>query len=478
LLLAIGPALGFWYRTRQKEFAERRLLHLTNHDPLTGLMNRNGWLAILSENLAARASDAKPGTLFHVYAEGVKDASETLAPATADHVLTTLAGRLIGIAGDATLVARIGTDKFAVYLREVEDEVDSAERARDILSRLKEPVHYDNALLVSHACIGIAMAPADGKNHIDLSKSADVALGSARQAGRNTYRFFDMEVERKASARREIESLIEEALRLGYFRLHFQPVYELRTGKLRSFEALVRLEHPKKGMISPAQFITIAENAGFIDGIGSWCIEEACRTAANWPAHLTVAVNLSPLQFISGSLISTVQRALIKARFPAYRLELEVTEGLLLNDDELVGEQLKILQNMGVRVVLDDFGSGYSSLNYLWRFPFAKIKIDQVFVRAIVTNASARGVLRTIISLGRSLGLPITAEGVETEEQVAFLRKLKCDLVQGYLFSRPVPATDVAAIIMKDFAGALAQTPHEEPEPEEEPRKTHEHVLR
>jgi diguanylate cyclase (GGDEF)-like protein len=476
LLLAIGPAIGFWYRTRQKEFAERKLLHFANHDPVTGLMNRNGWLGYLSEMLSARSADAKPSALLHIYAEGVRAANEALVPAAVDHVLTTIAERLVQLAGDSSRVARISNDSFALYLPAVEDAVEAAQRVREILSRLKEPVRYEDSNLVSHASIGIAIAPADGKDHIDLSKAAEVALGSARQSGRNNYRFFDMEVERKATAQREMESLIEDALRQGYFKLHFQPVFELRSGKLRSFEALVRLDHPEKGLISPAEFIAVAENTGIIDGIGAWCIEEACRTAANWPVDLTVAVNLSPLQFTSGSLISTVQRALSRARFPAYRLELEVTEGLLLNDDELVGEQLKILQNMGVRVVLDDFGSGYSSLNYLWRFPFAKIKIDQAFVRAIVTNASARGVLRTIIALGRSLGLPITAEGVETEEQVNFLRKLKCDLVQGYLFSRPVPATEVAAIIMKDFAAILEQEGRVQPEADEEPSALHEQL--
>jgi diguanylate cyclase (GGDEF)-like protein len=468
LLLAIGPAIGFWYRTRQKEFAERKLIHFANHDPLSGLMNRNGWLGFLSEALSTRTPDAKPAALLHIYTEAVRAANETLVPAAADHVLMTIADRLVALAGDSSRVARIGNDSFALYIPSVEDAVEAAQRVREVLAKLKEPVKYEDSTLVSHASIGIAIAPADGKDHIDLSKAAEVALSTSRQSGRNNYNFFDMEVERKAVTRREMESLIEEALRLGYFKLHFQPVFELRTGKLRTFEALVRLDHPEKGLIPPNEFITVAENAGVIDSIGAWCIEEACRTAANWPQDLTVAVNLSPLQFTSGSLISTVQRALSKARFPAYRLELEVTEGLLLNDDELVGEQLKILQNMGVRVVLDDFGSGYSSLNYLWRFPFAKIKIDQAFMRAIVTNASARGVLRTIIALGRSLGLPITAEGVETEEQVTFLRKLKCDLVQGYLFSRPVPATELAAIIMKDFAVILEQKNWTQPEAEED----------
>jgi diguanylate cyclase (GGDEF)-like protein len=456
LLLAIGPAIGFWYRTRQKEFAERQLVHLANHDSLTGLRNRSGWSTFLAEALAERPTDAKPAALFHIYTEGAKAASESLAPAAADDVLLRVAKRLVRHAGDPSHVARIGNDSFALYVPEIADAVEAAQHAREILSSLKDPIDYEGASLVSPSMIGIAMAPADGKDHIDLSRAAEIALTAARQAGRNIYRFFDTEVERNAVARREMERLIDEALRNNYFKLHFQPVFELKTGKLRSFEALVRLDHPARGMISPADFIQVAESTGFIDALGGWCLEEACRTASNWPADLTVAVNLSPLQFTSGALISTVQRALSKTRFPAYRLELEVTEGVLLNDDELVGEQLKILQNMGVRVVLDDFGSGYSSLNYLWRFPFSKIKIDQAFVRAIVPNPSARGVLRTIVALGRTLGLPITAEGVETEEQVALLRKMRCDLVQGYLFSRPVPATDVAAIIMKDFATVLA----------------------
>src|SRR5207248_2717179 len=197
LLLAIGPAIGFWYRTRQKEFAERKLIHFANHDPLTGLMNRNGWLAFLSETLSARAADAKPGALFYVYAEAVRAANETLMPAAVDHVLMTIAERLVDLAGDSSRVARIGNDSFSLYIPDVADAVETAQHARQILSRLKEPIKSEDSTLLSHASIGIAIAPADGRDHIDLSKAAEIALSSARQAGRNNYRFFDTEIERK-----------------------------------------------------------------------------------------------------------------------------------------------------------------------------------------------------------------------------------------------------------------------------------------
>jgi EAL domain-containing protein (putative c-di-GMP-specific phosphodiesterase class I) len=234
-------------------------------------------------------------------------------------------------------------------------------------------------------------------------------------------------------------------------------VFELRSGRLTGFEALIRLNHPHYGSISPAEFIPVAESIGLIGDIGSWTLETACQMAAQWPDPLKVAVNLSPLQFRNGSMIAFARRSLEQARFPAYRLELEVTEGVLLDDTEYVREQLRALQETGVGIVLDDFGAGYSSLGYLWQFPFNKLKIDQSFVRAMDSKSNVRNILRAIIGLGRSLNLPITAEGVETAEQADYLRSLDCTEAQGYYFGRPVPATEVAAIILRNFT-ETAQT--------------------
>jgi EAL domain-containing protein (putative c-di-GMP-specific phosphodiesterase class I) len=300
--------------------------------------------------------------------------------------------------------------------------------------------------------IGLALAPTDGKNATDLLKSADVALLSSKSAGRNSYRFFDSDTENTLRKRRAIESAVKEACEQKLFELHYQPVFELRTNRLTGFEALIRLNHPHHGLISPAEFIPVAESIGLIGDIGAWTLETACQMASQWPDPLKVAVNLSPLQFRNGSMIASARRSLELAKFPAYRLELEVTEGLLLDDTDYVREQLRALQETGVGIVLDDFGAGYSSLGYLWQFPFNKLKIDQSFVRAMDTKSNVRNILRAIIGLGRSLNLPITAEGVETPEQAEYLRSLDCTEAQGYHFGRPIPATEVAAIILRNFA--------------------------
>jgi EAL domain-containing protein (putative c-di-GMP-specific phosphodiesterase class I) len=307
--------------------------------------------------------------------------------------------------------------------------------------------------------IGLALAPTDGRTAADLLKSADVALVSSKTAGRNSYRFFDSDTENSLRKRRAIESAVKEACEQKLFELHYQPVFELRTSRLTGFEALIRLNHPQHGSISPAEFIPVAESMGLIGDIGAWTLETACQMASQWPDPLKVAVNLSPLQFRNGSMIAFARRSLEQAKFPAYRLELEVTEGVLLDDTEYVREQLRALQETGVGIVLDDFGAGYSSLGYLWQFPFNKLKIDQSFVRAMDSKSNVRNILRAIIGLGRSLNLPITAEGVETAEQAEYLRSLDCTEAQGYHFGRPVPATEVAAIILRNFADTSPVTP-------------------
>jgi EAL domain-containing protein (putative c-di-GMP-specific phosphodiesterase class I) len=253
----------------------------------------------------------------------------------------------------------------------------------------------------------------------------------------------------------EVQRALNDAVATQSFRLEFQPVYKIKSGELVGFESLMRFEDPQLGPISPAEFIPAAEQSGLISRLGAWCLEEACRVAAEWPAHLVVAVNLSPAQFYSGTLIGDVHRALNLAKFPAYRLEVEITEGTLLHQSEIVMEQLRILREMGVAVVLDDFGTGYSSLSYLWKFPFSKIKIDRAFAAALDNTASARGILRSIVRLGRSLGLSVTAEGIETARQLTVLRELGCDLAQGFLLGRPACVADVAAIVLRNFAQAM-----------------------
>lgn len=454
LLLALGPAAGFWYRTRQKKRAELQLAYFSRHDTLTGQLNRPAWMTAVEEFVAGLEPGAEGMAVMHIHLGGVASANGIHGNVAGDHLLSVTARRLGEAAQHDALIARISGDKFGILLKDV-DAIAAARAAKAMIAGATLPIDWQGRSLATHISIGIALHPHDGNNQSSLSKAADLSLTMAREAGQSCYRFFDPSIEIRAAKLRELERIVAEACEKNYLELHYQPVYELRSGKLNGFEALLRLKHPQKGYIPPAEFIPVAERTGEIDRIGIWCLEEACATAVNWPSDITVSVNLSPLQFDSGSLIGTLRRVFDKTRFPAYQLELEITEGLLLGDSDAVRTQLTAMNDMGIRIVLDDFGTGYSSFTYLWKFPFAKIKIDQAFVRAMEENASVLGIVRTIILLGRSLGLPVTAEGIEAPSQAALLRRLRCDLGQGYLFSRPVPATEVARLIMAHYAGTL-----------------------
>jgi EAL domain-containing protein (putative c-di-GMP-specific phosphodiesterase class I) len=299
---------------------------------------------------------------------------------------------------------------------------------------------------------GIALCPKDGSTVADLLRSAELALAAAREQEAPGYGFFDPLPAAAAVRRREVQRAVAAAHASDKLRLVYQPVHQMRSGELSGFEALMRLDDPELGAVPPSEFIPAAEQAGLIGEVGSWALDEACRTAALWPDHLVVAVNLSPAQFLSGALVQTIRQALERHGLPAYRLEVEITEGTLIKESELVLGQLRILREMGVGVALDDFGTGYSSLGYLWKFPFSKIKIDRSFVAALEESASAKGILRSVVKLGHGLGMAVTAEGIESRKQLASLRDLGCDLAQGYHLGRPAPPEELAAIIMRNFA--------------------------
>jgi EAL domain-containing protein (putative c-di-GMP-specific phosphodiesterase class I) len=327
--------------------------------------------------------------------------------------------------------------------------------AKDITIALAAEIDYDGMKLSCHCHSGIALTSSDVKSAPDLLRNAELALISAREQGTPGYGFYNPELAQDSKRRLAITRAVTMATEQKLFRLDFQPVYNIRTGELNGFEALIRLHDAELGNVSPAEFIPIAEEVGLINQIGAWALDEACRVAALWPAHLMVAVNLSPSQFMSGTLIHDVRRALANNHFPSYRLEVEITEGTLMNDSELVMSQLRVLRDMGVAVALDDFGTGYSSLSYLWKFPFSKLKIDRSFVNALDESASAKGILRSIVKLGHGLGLTVTAEGIENAKQLSSLRDLGCDLAQGYLLDRPARVGDLAAIILRNFANGL-----------------------
>jgi len=456
-LLSIAPLFGFWYRTRQKNRAERRIEHLELRDPVTGLANRTAFMRQVGERLAAMKNDGPLSALIKIELSGLEAVDQSLGHEAADFMIATLAGRLTAMAPHDSLAARLDHWRLAILVTGIADPIDILRFAKDASAELRAPADWQGHQLSVQALAGIALAPVDGATADELARSARLALDFCKEPGSPGYGFFNPQVVQASRRRMEVQRALNDAVAAQSFRLEFQPVYKIKTGELTGFEALMRLDDPRLGPVSPAEFIPAAEQSGLISRIGAWCLEEACRTAAEWPAHLVVAVNLSPSQFYSGALISEIHRALDLAKFPAYRLEIEITEGTLLRESEVVMEQLRILREMGVAVVLDDFGTGYSSLSYLWKFPFSKIKIDRAFVAALDTAASARGVLRSIVRLGRGLGLSVTAEGIETTKQLTALRELGCDLAQGYLLGRPARIEDVSAIVLRNFAETMPQ---------------------
>jgi predicted signal transduction protein with EAL and GGDEF domain len=314
----------------------------------------------------------------------------------------------------------------------------------------------EQTAIVATVSVGVALAPADGTNPERLLKSADLALYRAKAEGRNCIRFFCPEMDSELQARSKLEKIIREAVLLGRFELHYQPLFEMSQRRLIGFEALVRLPGEDGALIPPLEFIPVAEDLRLIDKIGAWVLREACRTAATWPENLTVAVNLSPAQFLAGDVSEIVAAALEEAGLDPHRLELEVTETLLLGNSEAIMSELQKLKSMGVSIVMDDFGTGYSSLSYLWRFPFDKIKIDRSFMQAFDGSGRDAGTLvRTIIALGRELNMRVTVEGIETAKRAAFLDEVDGDQAQGFFFGRPIPASEVSAKILADFQKRL-----------------------
>ncbi|MCB1378149.1 MAG: GGDEF domain-containing protein [Alphaproteobacteria bacterium] len=454
LLLMAVSVFGFWQRNRHRTWAERKLERLAERDQLTGLRNRAAFLK-QTERKISGSSKEPHGALILCEAGGAAGIAHQFGQEAEDHLILTTAARLADKVGERGSIAKIGRMSFAIFVDEASDPMDVLTLAKEVTLKLGEDVHWGDQLLVFQANAGIALASSDGTSAEALLRSAELALESARQQGAPGYGFFNPDIAKDTKRRAAVQRAVAAATANQSFRLDYQPVYSFRTGELSGFEALIRLHDDELGFVSPAEFIPVAEQSGLINTIGAWCLAEACRTAAEWPAHLVVAVNLSPSQFLSGSLINDVRQALEAARFPAYRLEVEITEGTLMNDSELVLGQLRLLRDMGVAVALDDFGTGYSSLGYLWKFPFSKLKIDRSFVQALDESASAKGILRSIVKLGHGLGLTVTAEGIETTKQFNTLRDLGCDLAQGYLLDRPARVADLAAIILRNFANGL-----------------------
>jgi diguanylate cyclase (GGDEF)-like protein/PAS domain S-box-containing protein len=431
----------------ERKRAEMRLAFMAHHDGLTGLPNRNLLRQRLDEILAqTRRSGEKTAVLF-LGLDNFKAVNDTLGHEVGDKLLRGVARRLRSSLREEDAMARLNSDEFAIVQSGIDRPEDVVLLARRLLEAIGEPYLLDGHSVVIGASIGIAMAPSDGDESERLLKNADMAMSRAKNDARGTFSFFETGMDARAKSRRKIEIDLRAAIQSDLLRPFYQPLIDLKSGRITGFEALVRWQHPERGMISPGDFIPVAEDTGLINALGAQILRRACMEAAQWPEDVRVAVNLSPLQFRVGNLLSLVMDALKQSGLPAKRLELEITETLLLEKSSQVLATLHALRALGVRISMDDFGTGYSSLSYLRSFPFDKIKIDQSFVRDLGANRDAQAIVRSIISLGMGLGVTITAEGVETEAELACLRAEGCDEAQGFLFSKARPNAEIVELL-------------------------------
>jgi len=431
---------------------QAQISHMAHHDALTGLANRTQLVEKLNDALAVLTLQ-NPGIAVHfIDLDRFKSVNDTLGHDGGDFLLKTVAQRLRSVTRIDDVVARIGGDEFVVLQTGVSVKDQAEDFANRLISAATAPINFSGQAIVATVSIGIALAPADGTNPERLLKSADLALYKAKAEGRNCVRFFVAEMDTELQARFKLEKMVRDAVLHDRFELHYQPLFEISKRRLIGFEALIRLPAEDGTLIPPLVFIPLAEDLGLIDKIGEWVLKEACRTAATWPEYLTVAVNLSPAQFLTGGISDVVAAALRDAGLAAHRLELEITETLLLGNSEATMAELRKLKAMGVAIVMDDFGTGYSSLSYLWRFPFDKIKIDRSFMKAFDgSGRDAKTVVKTIIALGRELNMRVTVEGVETAGQADFLDRADGDQAQGFYFGRPLPASEIGTNILEDF---------------------------
>jgi diguanylate cyclase (GGDEF)-like protein/PAS domain S-box-containing protein len=429
-----------------RKLAEARIAHMAHHDALTNLPNRVLFYQRLEEALG-RMRRGESLAVLCLDLDHFKRVNDTLGHPVGDRLLQVVAQRLGAALRETDVVARLDGDEFAVVQIPVRNPNEVTMLAGRLVDALAQPYEIHGHEVVVGASIGIALAPGDGDTPDLLLRNADMALYRAKQEGRGTFHFFEPEMDRHIQARRLLEVDLRKALVNGEFELFYQPLINLGTNMVSGFEALLRWRHRERGMVSPAEFIPIAEETGLIVPLGEWVLRQACAEAATWSCDVKVAVNLSPVQFKSRNLVQTVMSALAYSRLPASRLELEITESVLLDENEANIDTLHRLRALGVRISMDDFGTGYSSLGYLRSFPFDKIKIDQSFVRELAQRPDCMAIIRAIAGLGTSLGIATTAEGVETNEQLERLRAEGCTEAQGYLFSEPRPRGEIEGLL-------------------------------
>jgi len=445
--LNTGGSITIHMDVTEKRNSEKKIAFLAHHDALTGLANR----VQLREHIEKTITSAEGGAGAAVLCldlDNFKSVNDTLGHSVGDTLLCAVARRLQALLGDQDLVSRTGGDEFAIVQSGTEPAMQTAAAlAARVVETLGSPFEIGDHTVVIGASVGIAIAPDDGSDPDQLLKNADMALYRAKGAGRAQFHFFETEMDVRAQARRILELDLRKAVAADEFELFYQPIVNLAENRITGFEALLRWNHPTRGRVSPNDFIPLAEETGLIVPIGEWVVRRACRDANLWPSDLNVAVNVSPVQFRNKSLAMTVTSAVASSGLLPRRLELEITETVLMHDTRETMATLQQLQLLGVRISMDDFGTGYSSLSYLRSFPFDKIKIDQSFVRDLIDKPDAIGIIRAIAGLGRSMGVTTTAEGVETQEQLDQMREEGCTEVQGYFYSRPVPAGEIAGLL-------------------------------
>jgi diguanylate cyclase (GGDEF)-like protein/PAS domain S-box-containing protein len=440
----------------ERRAAEARIAHMAHHDGLTNLPNRDFYQERLRQALERAASANRRVAVLCVDLDLFKNVNDSFGHPMGDRLLKQVAERLKSEVRGDNLVARLGGDEFAIVLVSEVSPNEVSDFADRLIGVLSARYDLDGIEVIVGASVGIALSPGDGASSEELMRNADMALYRAKSDGGGVHRFFEREMDRQAQKRRDMERDLRRAFANGEFELHYQPLVDIAANRISGFEALLRWRNPEKGMVSPADFIPVAEDIGLIVALGEWVLREACSEAANWPGDIKVAVNLSPVQFRSRNLVQAVISALAHSGLSPRRLELEITESVFLAETEANLAILHQLRELGVSISMDDFGTGYSSLSYLRSFPFDKIKIDRSFVKDLVERTDCVAIVRAISGLGRSLNITTTAEGVETTDQLDWLRAEGCNEVQGFLFSAAKPASEIAELLAR-FGARVSQ---------------------
>ncbi|MGH6735141.1 MAG: putative bifunctional diguanylate cyclase/phosphodiesterase [Methyloceanibacter sp.] len=447
LLLGVGiatPVAFAWMRSQERRQAVEQVRYLESHDALTGLANRRAFAEGLAEAMSRTLREGTHIAVVCLDIDKFREINDATEHGGGDQVLREMGLRIKGTLRDRDLIARLGADEFAIALVDITNLGDVMAFMNRLVAALRDPFHVAGKDLLITTSVGIALAPADGDTAATVLRHATIALSRVKGDGGQRMCFFEESMDKALQRRRTVEHELRLALGREEFEVVYQPQYDLTSERQCGSEALIRWHHPVHGKIAPGHFISVAEETGLIVPIGEWVLRRACRDAATWPEGLTVAVNLSPAQFRDGDIAETVAEVLKETGLPPERLELEITENLLINDTEEVLGKLNRLRELGVAIAMDDFGTGYSSLSYLARFPFSKIKIDRQFIRNMTRDPAMRAIVKTIIALGKSLDVIITAEGVETPEQAEMLRKFGCPQVQGFLYGYPEGAEESA----------------------------------